>query len=423
MSWPMIFIMFFDFLINLTDVYIAGRLGKEVQASVGFVSQVYFIFIVVANALTVGTVSTISKLSTSGDENALRTTVYSVLTSTIVSGFFLSIGGFLLSGPVISTLGVPQAVKEFGIPLVEVYACGLVFHYFLITTNGILRAHRMVKQSMITMACVCGINLALNFTLVFNTPLGFRGIALSTALSYLAGALINAIHVKKLFTGARRFSIEIVRKVARIGWPAGMVQVMWQLGSAVLFIILSKLPENNIEVLAAFTNGLRIEAAIFLPAFAFNMANAVVVGNLIGAGRKADAFRGGMTTAAIGVGIITVLTAIVVLQARSFSSFLSGNETVIGESVRYLYISMASEPFMAWAVITGGALSGAGDTRGIMKIVVFSQWAVRLPMAYLLGIVAGLGPVAVWWSMNASIFVHFVLITRRYLRGKWVDYA
>jgi len=40
-----------------------------------------------------------------------------------------------------------------------------------------------------------------------------------------------------------------------------------------------------VEILAAFTAGLRIESAIFLPAFAFNMANAVIVGNLLGSAR------------------------------------------------------------------------------------------------------------------------------------------
>ena len=34
--------------------------------------------------------------------------------------------------------------------------------------------------------------------------------------------------------------------------------------------------------MAAYATGLRIESAIFMPAFAFNMANAVIVGNLMG---------------------------------------------------------------------------------------------------------------------------------------------
>lgn len=69
-SWPITLMMFFEFLIGLTDVYIAGRVSKEVQASYGFVIQLYFVFIVVANALTVGTVSVVSRLFTSDSKGS-----------------------------------------------------------------------------------------------------------------------------------------------------------------------------------------------------------------------------------------------------------------------------------------------------------------------------------------------------------------
>lgn len=420
MSWPMILIMFFDFLVSLTDVYVAGRLGKDVQASVGFITQIYFVFIVIANALTVGAVSVISKIYASGKQEQLIEAVSTVIISTLTAGIVLALSGLLLSAPVIGMLGVPAAIKRYGIPLVEIYAIGLPFHYYLINSNGILRSVRRVKLSMATMAAVCCINIGLNFTLVFYTPLGFRGIAIATVASYAAGSLCNYMFIKKLFTRLKSYSSLLLGKILRIGWPAGLLQIAWQIGSAVLFIILGRLPSNNIEVIAAFTNGLRIEAAIFLPAFALNMANAVIAGNLIGENRRRDAFRGGIITAMIGVAFISFLTLIVILNARNLSRFLSGNSLVVQESVRYLYIAMISEPFMAWAVIIGGALNGAGDTRGVMRIVILSQWAVRLPLAYVLGIVFSLGPAAIWWSMNASILVHALLISRRYFRGKWV---
>jgi len=41
-AWPMTLIMFFEFLISLTDVYVADRISKEVQAAYGFVAQIYF---------------------------------------------------------------------------------------------------------------------------------------------------------------------------------------------------------------------------------------------------------------------------------------------------------------------------------------------------------------------------------------------
>jgi len=75
-SWPMTLIMFFEFLIGLTDVYIAGRVSKEVQATYGFVMQLHFIFVVIANALTEGTVSVVSRLFTSGNLDELNQTVF-----------------------------------------------------------------------------------------------------------------------------------------------------------------------------------------------------------------------------------------------------------------------------------------------------------------------------------------------------------
>ena len=218
----------------------------------------------------------------------------------------------------------------------------------------------------------------------------------------------------------RIFSYQTIRNVIAVGWPSGLTRISWQIGSTVLFLIISALPENNVEIIAAFTNGLRIEAAIFLPAFAFNMANAVVIGNLLGERRDTDAFRGGIVTALVGVVFILILTVITVLNARTLAMFLSHNSVVIDECVRYIYISMISEPFMAWAVIISGGLSGAGDTRGVMAIVVLSQWLIRIPLSFLLGISAGLGAAAIWWSMNMSIFVHAVFVTRRYFRKRWL---
>jgi Na+-driven multidrug efflux pump len=168
------------------------------------------------------------------------------------------------------------------------------------------------------------------------------------------------------------------------------------------------------------TNGLRVEGVIFLPAYAMNMANAVLVGNLMGENRREDAFRTGVVTAACGVLLILALTLLVIVAAPALARLLSSSPTVIDETVRYIYISMLSEPFMAWAVILGGGLNGAGDTRGVMQIVILSLWLIRLPAAWLGGVLLDLGPAAVWWSMNASILAHSLLITRRYWRRKWL---
>ena len=420
-SWPLTLIMVFEFLIGLTDVYIAGKVSKEIQATYGFVIQLYFVLIVIANALTVGTVSVVSRLYTSGDKTELNKAVSSSVIASAGAGLVLAIAGIFFSPTIIKYLNIPEELKHFAVPFTKIYAMGLLFHYLLISCNGILRSCQMVKRSLKTMALVCGFNIALNFFLVFHTSLGFRGIATATASSVFIGSMINLVYVRNIMAGMKYFSLNLVKKMIRIGWPIGLLQVLWQLGSMVLYLILSALPEHRIETLAALTAGLRIESIIYLPVFGFNMANAVIVGNLLGEKKKKDAFQSGIMTMALGVCIVTLMVVIVILNARWIASFLSSDAIVIRESVKYIYISMISEPFMAWGIILGGGLIGAGDTRSVLIRVALSVWLIRIPLAYIFVVLLGFGAVSVWWSMNISQFVQAFVMSKRYFDQKWLS--
>ena len=150
------------------------------------------------------------------------------------------------------------------------------------------------------------------------------------------------------------------------------------------------------------------------------MANAVVIGNFLGEKRHDEAFKGGIITAFLGVPIVIFLTLIVILNARLIAPILSNNEIVIAETVRYLYINMLSEPFMAWAIILGGGLMGAGDTKSVMLLMGMSLWVVRIPLCYLFVVILGFGAASVWWTMNLSQLVMAFLISRRYFNKKWL---
>jgi putative MATE family efflux protein len=413
--------MVFEFLIGLTDVYIAGKVSKEIQATYGFVIQLYFVLIVIANALTVGTVSVVSRLYTSGDKEELNKAVFSSVMASAGAGIVLAIAGVFFSPTIIKYLNIPEELKHFAVPFTKIYAMGLLFHYLLINSNGILRSCQMVKRSLKTMALVCGFNIGLNFFLVFCTPLGFKGIAAATASSVFIGSMINLVYVRNIMVGMKYFSLNLAKRMIDIGWPIGLLQVLWQLGSMVLYLILSALPEHRVETLAALTAGLRIESIIYLPVFGFNMANAVIVGNLLGEKKKEDAFQSGIMTMGLGVCIVTLMVIIVILNARWIASSLSSDTIVIRESVKYIYISMISEPFMALGIILGGGLIGAGDTRSVLIRVALSVWLIRIPLAYIFVVLLGFGAVSVWWSMNISQFVQAFLMSKKYFGREWLS--
>ncbi len=419
-AWPMILIMLFEFLIGLTDVFVAGRVGKEVQATYGYAVQLYFIFIVIANALTVGTVSIVSRQFTAADPNRLSMVVISSLSAAALAGVGLAVLAFLLAPAIMNALNMPSELKTMATSFVRIYAVGLLSQYVMINCDGILRSCNMVRNSLKSNAVAAILNVGLCLFFVFRTPLGYKGIALSTVISVTVGSLLNLYFVRRVITGSRRFLPSTVKDMLKIGWPMGALQVLWQLASVTLFLIIGELSQDRVAVLAAFAIGLRVESVIYLPAFAFNMANAVIIGNLLGEKRFAEAYRSGLTTAGIGVAVVAVLVVVVILNAPWIMSMLSTNDVVMREGVRYLYISMISEPFMAWGIILGGGLNGAGDTRGVMIRVALPLWIVRIPLAYMLVAVFDFGPSAIWWSMNASQAVQAFLMYRRYAQRAWL---
>lgn len=420
-SAPMTLIMIFEFFIGITDIYIAGKIGKEVQATYGFVIQLYFIFIIIANALTTGTVSVISRLFSSGDAKELGQAIFSILMVAACAGLLFGISGIIFTPHLIKIVRIPEELKPVGIPLAQIYATGLIFHYLLINTNGILRSCKKIRSSLGTMAIVCVANIALNFAIVFHTSIGYKGIALSTALSSVLGCLINLYHVRPFVQRMyAKFSAFHVKNIMHISWPFGLSQALWQLHSMVLYLILSSLPRKSIEVLAAFSAGMRIESAAFLPAIAFHMANAVITGNLIGEKRDHDAFRAGIITALMGLGIVVAIAVIVVISAPFIAGVLSKNPVVVRETMTYLYINMVGEPFMAIWIILAGALSGAGDTRSIMFILVLCTWLIRIPLCYILVVILKFDAFAVWWAMDLSQFAASLLMVRKYVSRNWL---
>lgn len=420
LSWPMTLIMFFEFLIGISDVYIAGKFGKEVQAGYGLAFQLYFIFIIAGMALTVGTASVISRLFTSDRKHDFAAAVNTSVIASVAAGLIATIIGVFFSTGIIHHLRTPQVVKDLAAPLLAIYSLGFIFDYVLMTTNAVLRSCGMIKKSLLTMTVACLLNIALNFIFAFGTPLGFKGIGFATVVSLFIGAVLNLSLTRRFMAAGLNFSFSMFKKILDISWPAVLLQIFWQLGTIALFLILGLLPAMNIEIMAAFTNGLKIESAIFLPVFAFNMANAVLVGNALGKKEKGQAFQRGVITAAMGVFIAVILTLAVVANARIIASHLSGDSMVVNETLRYIFIAFLFEPVMAWGVVLGGGLNGAGDTKAVMAVVAGSVWGIRIPLSYLMGIHFGFGAPGIWWSMNISIAFQCLLITRRYLNKRWM---
>ncbi|OGP81064.1 MAG: hypothetical protein A2Z08_01665 [Deltaproteobacteria bacterium RBG_16_54_11] len=428
LSWPMLLIMIFNFMVGFADIYVAGLINPEVQAAIGFISQLYFLLIIVANAISIGTVALISRNIGAGD--IARATANAK--QSLIFGFFvgaaLTIAALVFAREIIAAAGFPSEISAIGETFLRIFAFALGPNYLLIISNAVFRASGEVKKPLITMFVVSAVTIIGDFGLVFGiTPLpkmGYPGIALATAIAATLGMTINFAFFflnrwRTLYRRPWTISIASIKTIAKLGWPAVLLQIAWNAGSIVLYNILGRLGDARIVALASLTNGLRIEAIIFLPAFALNMAAAVLVGQNLGAKNPERAEAVGWKIAGAGVIFISAISIGIFIWARSFAALLTREPAVLAETTRYLRIMMFSEPFMALSLILGGGLQGAGDTRGTMRLVIFSMWLIRLPLAFLFALVLGYGAVGAWAAMITSMTIQGTLMARRFHQGRW----
>ncbi len=429
MSWPMLLIMLFNFLVGMTDIYIAGFIGPEVQAAVGFVGQIYFLTILIANAVSIGTVALLSRAIGARNLKGALDIAGQSLAFSVLAALVLMLAGIVFHGEIISLAGFPAGLREIAKDFLKIFSLAIGPNYVLIISNAIFRAGGEVRKMLFTMFLVSAVNIALNFILVFGIPpffsgIGYKGIALSTAASMVVGMIINFTLLssgrwKPVFTESLVLHPEIMRNIVDISWPAALLQIAWNAGSLVLYNILGRLGSASITSLAALTNGLRIEAVIYLPAFALNMAASVLVGQNLGARNAERAEKVGWKTASAGVVFISVMALVIFLLAGRLASFVAKSPGVVEETTRYLRINMLSEPFMALSTVLGGGLQGAGDTRGTMWVVIIAMWLIRIPLAYLFALTLGYGAVGVWAAMVTSMTFQGIFMAYRFHNGLW----
>jgi len=424
----MLLIMVFNFLVGMTDIYVAGFIGPEVQAVVGFVSQIFFVNIIIANAVSIGTTALLSRSIGAGDFAGAVKIARQSLIFGILAALVLMMAGLALYRELVAIAGFPENIRGLAERFIRIFALSLGPNYILIISNAVFRASGEVKKVLVTMFLVSAVNILGNFVLVFGIPpfpkMGDIGIALSTALAVTAGMIINFIlfsfsRWRTIFRTPAAVSGNTIKKIIGLSWPAALLQIAWNAGSIVLYNILGRLGSASITALAALTNGLRIEAIIYLPAYALNMAAAVLVGQNLGAKNVVRAEEVGWKIASSGIALISVMAIIIFIRAEAFASIVTGNPSVLKETVRYLRFNMVSEPFMALSSILGGGLQGAGDTKGTMRIIIIAMWVIRLPLAYLLALGLGYGARGVWTAMVISMVIQSILIAYRFHRGPW----
>jgi MATE family, multidrug efflux pump len=428
MGWPMILIMFFQFAIGLTDVYVAGYLGTDVLAAVGYVAQLYWTLMIMANGLSVGTVSMVSQAyGAKSNEGVGCITANSLLVGLCVAGV-LTVIAQLYPAAIVRAAGMPVGIQVIAESFIQVFSLVLVPTYLMIISGGVLRSSGRIHVSMMNSLVAASVNVVGELALSFGwgpiPAFGYIGIAWATAIATTLGMALNLTYVCSGPAGVTLRSLVsplfgCVWNLLKLGWPTALQQTAWNVGTLMVYFLVGRLQGGQITALAAMTAGVRIEAIIFLPIFALNMASAVLTGNRLGAGDVAGARSGAKVTSMLCLAIIILPAMGIFILAPNISGLLTQDPAVLHEMTRYLRINMLGMPFMAIGVTLSGALQGAGDTFATMRIIFTGMWLLRIP--FILGAIYILrtSALGIWWCMTVSIIIMCGLLAHRFRGDAW----
>lgn len=435
LTWPQMLMMFFHFLIGFTDVWVAGRINADVQASFGIVSQCMFFLLVVATAMSSAAVAAISQALGAGLLRRGQRYVLLILWVGLLAGVTIALCGLFFSNALLRVLMVPERIMPVASYFWSVYLYALPANYVFTVSNAAFRARKQVKAPLITMMLVCSINafasLAFGLGLWGIPNYGYVGVAWATFFSLMAGAVANIILLGRcdLLPCVLKLPWRWIRRGApyllKVAGPAAAMQVMWQTGYLILFAITGSLPApaNSVTALAGLTAGMRLESMLFLPALAFNMTASILVGNFLGAGQKEEAKRVGLQMILAGCGAMTLFAACMWPWVHEVAAFLAPEPPVTLQTVSYLHYNLLSIPFTVASMTLGGIMTGAGATLYTFIVYTAATWLVRLPCAWVLGHLVWKDASGVFVSMLISQIFQSTITFWLFLYTDWTRFS
>ncbi|NLY10767.1 MAG: MATE family efflux transporter [Firmicutes bacterium] len=423
---PMIIGNLLQALYNTVDSIWVGRfLGKEALSAVTVSFPISFTLIALALGLTQATTTLVSQYFGAGDMREVRKTIANSLVILSILAAIISVVGILARFSLLRLINVPPDVMELAASYLQIYLTGLVPMFIFNAISAILRGLGDSRSPLVFLAYATITNIILDPIMIFGVgpipKMGVAGAALATVIAQTLSAILALrylIRADLLRLGKEMFYFDkrLTWITFRIGIPAGLQQVLVSLSGLAVSSIINRFGSS---VVAGFGVGQKIDQFAFLPAMSMGVAVSALVGQNLGAQRVDRVYESVKWSTILGGGITGCVALFVLAFPGFLVSFFTTDANVL--AVGTMYLRILSFAYVAFALMFtfGGVLRGAGDTIPTMLVTLISLWMIRIPLAYYLSTIRGLGERGAFLAIMFSPMVGVLLNYIYYKTGYW----
>jgi putative MATE family efflux protein len=413
---------------NIIDMLFVGRLGPDALAAVSVSGVVIFLLITVAICVSIGTLSLVSRYWGGRHyRSAALVLGQSIYLSLFLSALF-GVVGWYTAGPLLTILGARGDVLSMAVVYFRIISVGAAFIFVGVSFATALRASGDAVTPFKVMALAVALNTLLDPVLIFGLfgfpALGVAGSALATISSRAVAVLIlgGLVIAKKShfnLTGAfGSIRWPLMWHIIKIGFYSSM-EMLTRSVSALIFLKI--VAPFGTSVLAAFGIGTRLRMMALMPGIGLGYAAGVIVGQSLGAGNPKRARSTTWLSLLIYELLLVPVVGVFLIFPERIIGFFNHDPQVLHFGRQFIFYVALSMLFMAFMIILGKSLGGAGDTRGPMIVSVVCLIFVGVPLAYALS--RTWGAEGVWIALLIASILQSVLIILWFERGKWVEQA
>ena len=435
-AWPGSLSMLLITSLALVDLKWISFLGTAPLAAVSLCTNIVFVIFGLSHVVYAGTLALVARALGAQDPAAAGASLLQALLLAGLLGILITGLGYLLTPGMIAFFQLDPETARLSI----IYLRLLFYHFFFMLLATPISASFNAAGNTRTPLVLNGLAVLANVVLapifiyrpgemvVLGADLGRFGLGIFGAgLATVAASVLSCLGYFSLlptrFFPLRPASLRAwawnsreIGRILRIGLPASIANISRPFSTVLLQRLLAGYSTGAI---AGFGIGLRWLGINWIFFGGLGLAVSALCGQHLGANRPQLAQA--MIRRALGLALIVqaLSTCAYYFLAGPLVAFMDPEPATLEPGVAFLRWVSVSLMFSSVGGIGAAALLGAGDTRPLMFSSIFSNWAVKLPLAWVLAKPLGWGPTGIWAAMAASLVVEGAINYLWYRTGSW----
>lgn len=395
-------------MIWIFDTMMIGKYGGQLAvSSVGLSTEIIYSFfnIIIAVGVSTALTSLISRAIGSKDYKKAEIIANAGIKIAVVLALIFFSLLFFVPDKILNLAG---ATKEM-LPSATRYAKISSFSFFLLTlsstTNGIFRGIKDTKTSLYVAGSINIVNLFLDYVLIFGNfgfpEWGITGAAVATVAGNFIGILLQWSRLKKLPFKISLFSYvskKDIWEIIRFAVPSGLQEANFSLSRLLgLTFILSL----GTTAFAANQIGIAIEAISTMPGWGVAIACTALVGHSIGENNPNKSQEYTLYSTIIASIFMGILACFFFFISKILVSFFINKQEIDVIKIGAICLQVAAFEQIPIAIVTvlGSYFKGIGNPKTPFYVSFFTNWFLRLPIAFYLISILRL-PVYIYWFIT-----------------------